>query len=148
MKVLLIKDVNGLGKKGELKEVKDGYGQNFLIGKGFALKATNEVMKKFEAQKRKEAQIEANEIEVANEYKKKLEDITLKITHPVGANGVLIGSITKDEIAKKLEDDHNIEINKKNINMKAKIKSTGLYEIDVKLGHAIHGLIKIDVEGE
>jgi large subunit ribosomal protein L9 len=147
MQVLLIKDVKGLGKSGEIKEVKDGYGQNFLIGKGFALKATNEVLKRFESQKRKEAKIEAEEIEVANEYKTLLNDIVVKIEHKVGANGVLIGSITKDEIAHTLENKHNITLNKKNINLKAKIKSVGLYEIDVKLGHAIHGTIKLDVIG-
>jgi len=147
MKVLLIKDVKGIGKAGELKEVKDGYGRNFLIGKGFALKATNEVMKKFESSQRKKAELEKEEIAKANEYKIMLDEIILVIEHKVGKKGVLIGSITKDEIATTLKEKHNIDINKKSINIDFKIRAVGSYKFDVKLGHGVHGIIRIDVVG-
>jgi large subunit ribosomal protein L9 len=148
VKVLLIKDVKGLGKAGEVKEVKDGYGQNFLIGKGFAKLATTEVMRKWESQKKKEAEAEAAEIDKLTNYKKELENLTLTIKHKLGANGHLIGSITKDEIADELKKQYNIEIDKKGINQKKAIKTTGLIELDLKLGHAIHATLKVDVIGE
>lgn len=148
MKVLLIKDVQGLGKTGEIKEVKDGYGQNFLIGKGLAKLATHEVIKKWEAEQKRLKEQEAQEIAKLNEYKAKIQEITLTIKHKLGANGHLIGSVTKEEIAEKLHKLYGIEIDKKGINEKKPIKTTGIHEIDLKLGHAIHATLKLDVVGE
>ncbi|RXK01075.1 50S ribosomal protein L9 [Arcobacter sp. CECT 8986] len=148
MKVLLIKDVKGLGKAGEVKEVKDGYGKNFLIGKGLALHATNEVLKKYEAQKKREKEIEAEEIAQAKALAEKLNATKLTIKHKIGANGHLIGSVTSKEISDALEKDFEIIIDKKNITVDKKIKAPGIYEIDCKLGHAVHANLKIDIIGE
>ena len=145
MKVLLIKDVKDLGKAGEVKEVSDGYGKNFLIGKGFAKLATNEVLKQYEATQKKKAEMAALEIAEAKAVAQTLEKIHIKLTHKAGANGALFGSITKDEIAHALQEHHRINIDKKDINLKNPIKATGSYEIDVKLGHAIHGMIHLEV---
>ena len=113
MKVLLIKDVQGTGKSGEVKEVKDGYGKNFLIGKGLALHATNEVLAKYKAeQKRKDAK-EAEEIANANELAEKLNTTKLTIKHKIGANGHLIGSVTNKEIAEELNTQFSIVVDKK-----------------------------------
>ncbi|RXJ87070.1 50S ribosomal protein L9 [Arcobacter sp. CECT 8985] len=148
MKVLLIKDVKSLGKAGEVKEVKDGYGKNFLIGKGLALHATNDVLKKYEAQKKREKEIEAEEIAQAKTLAEKLNATKLTIKHKLGANGHLIGSVTNKEISDALEKDFNITIDKKNITVDKKIKAPGIYEIDCKLGHAVHANLKIDIIGE
>ena len=147
MKVLLIKDVKSLGKSGEIKEVKDGYGKNFLIGKGFALQATPEVIAQYEAKKAQLAQIEAEEIAKAKELALKLDSTKLTIKHKVGANGHLIGSVTNKEISESLNEQFSIEIDKKNISLKDKIKAVGIYEVDCKLGHAIHASLKVDVIG-
>jgi large subunit ribosomal protein L9 len=147
MKVLLIKDVKGLGKAGEVKEVKDGYGQNFLVGKGMALNATTEVLRKWESDKKKAAELEAFEIKQLNEFKEKLDTTTLKIEHKVGKNNHLFGSITKDEIAHELKEQYNMEIDKKGIALKKAIKTTGNFETDIKLGHGIHANLKIEVVG-
>lgn len=145
MKVLLIKDVKSLGKVGEIKEVKDGYGKNFLIGKGFALHATSEVLEKWEAEQKIISQNEADEIARANDIKKILDSQKFIIKHKVGANDQLIGSVTNKEIALTLKEQANIEIDKKQISLKEKIKHIGVFEADCKLGHGIHGLAKIDV---
>jgi len=147
MKVLLIKDVKSLGKIGEIKEVKDGYGKNFLIAKGFAKHATDEVIKEWEEE---QARIKAQEEKLKAELTQiaqKLEDKKVIIKHKIGNNGSLFGAITKDEIANALLDQHKIEIDKKHIELKNKIKATGNYEIDVKLGFGIHGIINLEVEG-
>jgi large subunit ribosomal protein L9 len=145
MKVLLIKDVKSLGKVGEVKEVKDGYGKNFLIGKGFAKHATPEVLEQWE---KDQAQIKANleaEIATANKQKEMIDSLKLTIKHKVGGNGHLIGSITSKEIANALKEQFNLDIDKKSITLKNPIKTPGIFEVDCKLGHSIHASLTVDV---
>ena len=146
MKVLLIKDVKGLGKAGEIKNAKDGYARNYLIPKGFAKVATKEVIKEWEEeQARKKVELE-KEIKELTELKEKLENEKIVIKHKLGANGQLIGSVTNKEIAEVLKEK-GYEIDKKNIEHKT-IKAPGDYVVDVKLGHSIHAKINLIVEGE
>lgn len=148
MKVLLIKDVKSLGKVGEVKEVKDGYGKNFLVGKGFALHATAEVLEKWEIEQKEIAAKEAAEIASAKEIAQKLDAQKFIVKHKTGANDQLIGSVTNKEIALILKEQADIEIDKKQITLKTKIKHIGIFEVDCKLGHGIHGIAKIDVIAE
>lgn len=148
MKVLLLKDVKGTGKAGEVKEVKDGYGKNFLIGKGLALKATDEVLEQYAKEQADLAAQEAAEIAAAKEVAEKLESSKFTIKHKIGANGHLIGSVTNKEIAEVLKEQADIEIDKKQITLQAKIKTVGIFEADCKLGHGIHAMAKIDVIAE
>ncbi|NCB11834.1 MAG: 50S ribosomal protein L9 [Erysipelotrichia bacterium] len=148
MKVLLTKDVKTLGKAGEIKEVADGYGKNFLIGKGLALHATTEVLNRWKAEQKRAAENEAREIAAAKDLAEKLNATKLTIKHKVGANGHLIGSVTNKEIAESLEQQFSIVVDKKNISLDKKIKSIGIYEVDCKLGHAIHATLKVDIIGE
>lgn len=148
MKVLLIKDVKGLGKAGEVKEVKDGYGKNFLIGKGFALHATNEVLNKHKAQEKKKAEVEAQEKADAKELATKIEATKFTIKHKVGANGHLIGSVTNKEIAEVISEELSVELDKKQVHLDKKIKSEGIFEADCKLGHGVHAVVKVDVIAE
>lgn len=148
MKVLLLQDVKGLGKKGEICEVKDGYGKNFLIGKGLADFATNEVINRYKAAQKKAAEMAAEEQALMEMAAKKIAETTLKIVQKVGANGALYGAITKEDIAEKLAKDHRIDIDKKTIVLNNPIKSTGVYEVEIKLGHGIHALLKVDVEAQ
>ena len=148
MKVLLTKDVKTLGKAGEIKEVADGYGKNFLIGKGLALHATTEVLNKWKSDQKKQAEKEAKEIADAKELAEKLNATKLTIKHKIGANGHLIGSVTNKEIAESLEQQFSIIIDKKNISVDKKFKSVGIYEVDCKLGHSIHATLKVDIIGE
>ena len=146
MKVLLIKDVKGLGKAGEIKNAKDGYARNYLIPKGFAKLATDEVIKEWEKlQAEKEAKLKS-ELEKINEMKSKLENEKFIIKHRLGANGQLIGSVTNKEIANVLKEK-GYDIDKKHI-AHTIIKAPGIYNIDVKLGHGISTKINIEVEGE
>jgi len=148
MKVLLIKDVKSLGKAGDIKEVKDGYGRNFLIAKGFAKLATNDVIREYQAeQKRKEKQKE-EEIKRLKELKKKIENIKLTIKHRVGANGALFGAITNKEISEHLKKDFGIEVDKKHIEVHPPIKQAGEFEVEIKLGHGIDTKLDLIVEGE
>ena len=146
MKVLLTQDVKSLGKKGEIKEVKDGYGNNFLIGKGLAKLATPAVIKQWEAGERAKKEAEAAEIAHLTSAKSALEGVKLVIKTKTGANGALFGSITKDEIVDELKKQHNIAIDKKSIEHHGAIKATGNYELDLKMGHGIHATLNLTVE--
>ena len=148
MKVLLIKDVKSLGKKGEIKDVKDGYGKNFLIGKGYALHATTEVISKWEKEQEEIKNIINEEIKEANDIKQIIETTTFIVKHKVGANGHLIGSVTNKEIQQVMYSQTNIAIDKKQITLKSKIKTIGIFQADCKLGHSIHATAKIDVIAE
>ncbi len=146
MKVLLIKDVKTLGKAGEIKEVKDGYGQNFLIGKGLAKLATPDVIESWEAQKRREEQELKDELTRLEAEKITLEASTIKIEKPTAPVGIQ-GSVGNADISEAVAEQLNIELDKKNINLKKALKSTGIHEVDAKLGHGIHATLKIEVVG-
>jgi large subunit ribosomal protein L9 len=147
MKVLLIKDVKSLGKAGEVKEVKDGYGKNFLIGKGFAKPATEEVLAQHAEEERQKAEALANELETLNALKVKLDAIEIEIHKPLGETGHLFGAVTKDEIAAALKEQQDIVIDKKHIETKQAIKTVGRHDLDLKLGHGIHATLHINVAG-
>lgn len=148
MKVLLLKDVAGTGKAGEVKEVKDGYGKNFLVGKGLALHATNAVLAKYRAEQKRKAIKEAEDIAAAEELSEKLNATKLTIKHKIGANGHLIGSVTNKEVSDSLKEQFDIEVDKKAISLKTKIKAEGSFEADCKLGHGIHATLSIEIIGE
>jgi len=148
MKVLLIKDVKTLGKAGEVKEVKDGYGKNFLIGKGFAKHATDEIIAQHKADEIQAAQDLEKEIAILKDMAVKLDKAEIVITKKLGQNGHLFGSITKDEVAHALLEQHTIEIDKRHITDKVAIKTVGEHDLDLKLGHGIHATLHVDVQGE
>ena len=146
MKVLLIKDVRSLGRAGEIKEVKEGYGRNFLIAKGFAKLATKEVLAEYEKeQKRKAEELELEIYEMKKE-KEVLEQLKVIIEKKKGSNGHLYGAVTKEDIANSLKAQHKIDMDKKHIDTK-NIKSEGEHIVDIKLGHGIHAKLKIEVKG-
>jgi len=147
MKVLLIKDVKALGKAGEVKEVKDGYGQNFLIKKGFAKLATTEVLRKYESDKAKEAENLRFELANLEKLKEELSKVVIEISKSVGANGSLFGGVTKEELVKALKEQSGIELDKKSLECET-LKTLGISEVSVKLGHAIHAKFKVNIKAD
>lgn len=146
MKVLLIKDVKTLGKAGEIKEVKDGYGQNFLIGKGLAKLATPEVVEKWKAEQEEIARNLRDELARLEAEKITLEAATIKVEKPLAPVGIK-GSVGNADISTAIQSQLNIELDKKHINLKKALKSTGVHEVDAKLGHGIHATLKVEVVG-
>jgi large subunit ribosomal protein L9 len=146
MKVLLIKDVKTLGKAGEIKEVKDGYGQNFLIGKGLAKLATPEVVENWKAEQERMARELRDELARLEAEKITLEATPIKIEKPLAPVGIK-GSVGNADISAAIASQLNIELDKKHINLKKAIKSIGTHEVDAKLGHGIHAALKVEVVG-
>ncbi|HIC10324.1 MAG TPA: 50S ribosomal protein L9 [Campylobacterales bacterium] len=145
MKVLLLQDVKGTGKKGEIKEVKDGYGRNFLIKKGLAKIATDEVIERFRKEEEERKRREQEELEEAKKLSEKLKHIRVTIRKKAGKNGALFGAVTKDEIVEAFKKEFGIELDKKSIEITHGLKHVGIYSLDVKLGHGIHGILNIEV---
>lgn len=146
MKVLLIKDVKALGKAGEIKEVKDGYGQNFLIGKGLAKLATPDVIENWKVEQAEMARNLKDELARLEAEKITLEASIVKIEKPIAPVGIK-GSVGNGDISAAIQEQLNIELDKKHINLKKAIKTTGIHQVDAKLGHAIHAIIRVEVVG-
>lgn len=146
MKVLLIKDVKSLGKTGEIKDVKDGYGQNFLIAKGLAKLATPSIVENWKAEQDRIANQLKDDLERLAKEKKVFEDVIIRIEKPLAPVGIK-GSVGNADISKAIKEQLDIELDKKHINLKRAIKSTGIHDVDAKLGHGIHATLKVEVLG-
>jgi len=146
MKVLLIKDVKALGKAGEIKEVKDGYGQNFLVGKGLARLATPDVVEKWKAEQARNEKELKDELTRLEAEKLTLEATEIKIEKTKAPVGIK-GSVGNADISAAIADQLNIEVDKKHINLKKALKSEGVHDVDLKLGHAIHAALKVNIVG-
>jgi large subunit ribosomal protein L9 len=148
MKVILQQDVKGQGKKGELKEVSDGYARNFLLPHKLAVEATTDNINTLKLQeKAKKAQME-KEKALAGETAKKLASCTVKLKAKAGNSGKLFGAVTSKEIADALNEQFGIEIEKNKIVQSEPIKNYGTYDIKCKLGYEISGSFKLVVEEE
>ena len=147
MKVLLKADVKGQGKKGEIKEVSDGYARNFLLPKGLAVvadaQAVNEVKNREAAEKNKLAAEKDN----ARKLSERLSKVTLKIAATAGPDGKLYGSITPSNIAEELKSKEGIDIDKRKISLDENIKSFGTYSVDVKIYPEITATLTVVVTG-
>lgn len=110
MKVIFLKDVKGKGKKGEVKNVADGYAQNFLLKQGLAVEASNANVSSLNAQKKKQEKEAIEELEQMQELKKVLEELTVQLSAKSGEGGRLFGSITSKQIADELKKSHSIKL--------------------------------------
>lgn len=145
MKVVLLADVKGQGKKGQVVNVSDGYARNFLFPKNLATIADNKVMNEIKG--KEEAKLRQIELEkqAARETAEKLKSVSVKIKAQAGADGRIYGSVTSKEIAEQLKAQHKIEIDRRKINLQDPIKAFGTYLPEVKLYPEITGKITVVV---
>lgn len=148
MKVIFIQDVKGQGKKGEEKNIADGYARNFLLPKGLAVEANKANLNNLKGQKESQAYKKEQEIKAAEEIKAKLEGITVKLSAKAGENGKLFGSVTAKDIADALKAQHGIDIDKRKIVLNSDIKTTGDLTVDAKLYPQITGKIKVSITAQ
>lgn len=143
MKVILNADVKGQGKKGELKEVSDGYARNYLLPRKLATEATADNLNAFRLKEKAKAAQIAREKAEAEENAKKLGAIQVKIAAKAGRNGKLFGSVTSKEISDALHEQFALTIEKQKIVQAEPIKSFGAYEVKCKLGYEVTGTIHV-----
>jgi len=143
MKVIFSTDVKGQGKKGEMKEVSEGYARNYLLPRKLAVEATKDNMNTLRLkEKAKQAAIAAEKAK-AIENAKQLESVVVKIAARAGAAGKLFGAVTSQEISDALKDQFGIEIEKQKIIQGEPIKSYGSFEVKCKFGYEINGVIHV-----
>ncbi len=146
MKVILTKDVKGLGYIGEVKEVSDGYGRNFLVAKGFAKEASAQNLNIAKQQQKANENRKLLERLSAEEAAKKLKGLKVVVKEKCGENGRLFGSVTSKEISEAIMKQHGIEIDKKRIVMDGALKDLGEVNLQVKLHAGISTEIVVSVE--
>lgn len=147
MKVVLNQDVKGIGKKLQIVEVSEGYARNFLLPKKIASIADNKNLN--EAKNKKEAADYKKqvELEAANKQKEKIEKTYIEFKEKQGTGGRLFGSVTEKEIAVKIKEKFDIEVNKKRIVLNEPIKQLGSYTANIKLYEGVVAKLKISVVG-
>ena len=143
MKVIFNTDVRGQGKKGEMKEVSDGYARNYLMPRGLASPATADAVNALKLKEKAKAAQMAKEKAAAEENAKRLSGVVVQISARAGQGGRLFGAVTSQEIAEALREQHGIEIEKNKIVQAEPIKQFGSYEVKAKLGYEDSGTINV-----
>lgn len=145
MKVILLKDVKGQGKKGDVVKVSIGYARNFLLKNNLAEEATPGNLRALKAQQQKSEQAEQKEKDEAEQLKKILADLTIELKAKAGDAGRLFGSITNKQIAEVLQKEYGHKVDRRKIELDQPIRSLGQVSIPVKLHPEVTGSIKVHV---
>lgn len=145
MKVILLKDVKGIGKKGTVVNASDGHARNFLIPRGLAKEATEGGMKVVEKQQAAEERRKQEELAKAKELADKISELIVKIKGKAGDNGKLFGSVTSKDIVTELQKQHKIKVDKRKIVLESSIKTLGTTILDVKVYPNVSAKLKVQI---
>lgn len=146
MKVILQQDVKNVGKKGDIIEVSEGYGRNFLLPKKMAVIANSQNLNVATAQANSAARKKAMETDEAKLMAAQLAKVEVSLAVKIGANGKLFGSISGKDIAEVLKKDFNIDVDKRKISLKNEVTGAGEYEAVIKVHPEITSTIKVHVK--
>ncbi len=146
MKVILLQDVRGKGKKGQMLEVSDGYARNFMLPRKIAIEATPDAINTMRMNDKATQERIAKEKAEALEISKKLRGMTLVVSAKGGGAGKLFGSVTNQEIADALKEKSGIALDKRKIVISDPIKSVGTYTVTCKLGYEITAPLTVKIE--
>ena len=145
MKVILQQDVRGKGKRGQMIEVAEGYGRNYLLPRKLAIEATADNVNTMRMNDKATAERQARERAEAVEISHKLKEITVTVACKGGGAGRLFGSVTSQEIADSLKAQTGIEIDRRKIVIPEPIKNVGQYTVKCKLGYEVNGDLRLNV---
>ena len=148
MKVVLMQEVKGLGRPGQIKEVADGYARNYLLPKGLATIATAGAVKEVEQRQAAETKRQAKLDDEMRSIGKKLDRTAVTVRSKVGEGGKLYGSVTTQDIAEALEKQANQTVDKRKIEIEEPIRHVGEYKVPVRLSKNVTANINLVVEGE
>ena len=146
MKVILLQDVKGKGKKGQMLEVSDGYARNFMLPKKLAMEATPDAINTMRMNDKAAAEKAARERAEAMDISRKLRELIITVTAKGGGNGRLFGAVTTQEIAAALEKQSGIKLDKRKIVLNENIKNVGTYTATCKLGYEITAPLTVKIE--
>ncbi|HHV34445.1 MAG TPA: 50S ribosomal protein L9 [Syntrophomonadaceae bacterium] len=146
MKVVLREDVKKLGKKGDIVDVKDGYGRNYLIPRGLAVPASKGVLKNASFVQESRAKKDAREEQSARELAVRLKDVTVTVKTKAGEGGKLYGAVTSRDVAAELENLLSQKVNRRKIELPEPIKTPGRYPVLIRLYPGVQVEITVNVE--
>ena len=146
MKVILLQDVKGQGKKGQLLDVSDGYARNFLLPRKLAQEATADNINTMKMNDKAAQEKRQKEREQALALSMVLKEMTLVVTAKGGGAGRLFGSVTNAEISDALEKQHKIQLDKRKIVLKEPIKNVGTYTVTCKLGYEVNADLTVEIK--
>ena len=146
MKVILLKDIKGTGKKGDIKEVSDGYARNFLFPKKLAVQAGNTEIKELNEKQKSQEIKQQREYEAAVELGKKMEEMNVTIYSKAGDGGRLFGSITSKDIAAQINKEHGIEVDKRKVILDEPIRTLGSSFVEIKIHQKVVTKMRVDVK--
>lgn len=145
MKVILLADVKGKGKRDQVIEVPDGYARNYLFAKKLAVAADNKALNELRGREASKQHRYDVEKAAAEETAKQLETITLVLKRKAGVDNRLYGAVTTKEITQQLKQDYNLDVDKKKLSMESPIKAFGTYKIKTKLFSDVSAIITVQV---
>lgn len=145
MKVILLENVKKLGSKGDVVEVSDGYGRNYLIPRGLAVAADASNVKQLQHEKKVEQRKEARELQEAQDLKRQLESMSISLEVKSGDKGRLFGSVTAGDIAEAVKKHAGIKLDRRKIELSDPIKSVGEYSISVRVYPEVTATLKVVV---
>ena len=148
MKVILLEDVKGSGKKGQVINASDGHARNFLLPRKLAVEATSENLKALEAQQKKNEHKMKQETDAAQAMANRLQESPLVLKAKVGENGKMFGSIGSKEIADAMQKQHSLAIDRKKIVLADPVKALGNYTVQIKLHPAVNATVRFEVVAE
>ena len=146
MKVILLQDVKGKGKKGQMLEVSDGYARNYMLPRKIAVEATADAVNTMRMNDKAAAEKAAKERAEALEISRKLREMTVTVTAKGGGAGRLFGAVTSQEIADALKAASGIALDKRKIVLGENIKNVGTYTVQCKLGYEITAPLTVKIE--
>jgi large subunit ribosomal protein L9 len=145
MKLILTRQVQGLGAAGDVVEVKDGYARNFLLPRGSAILWSQGGERQIDGIRRARAAREIRDLGHANEIKGKLESATVNVSVKVGATGSLFGSVTDKDLVAAIKKETGVDIDRHRVKLNTHIKKVGRYSAKVNLQHGVHATVAINV---
>ena len=145
MKVILKQDVENLGDAGEIVDVADGYGNNFLVPRGLAMRATKGAVADAEAIARSRRKREARNREDALERKRELESKSVSVTAKAGEDGTLYGSVGNNAVAKAINIQLGVKVDRRRIEMERPLKNLGLHEVEVRIHRDVNAKVRVEV---
>ena len=148
MKVILNQDIKGQGKKGQMVEVSEGYGRNYLLPRGLAKEATKSNINVMEGQAASAEFHKQQELEAAQKTADSMKEIKVVLTAKAGDNGKLFGSITSKDVAEALKTQHHIKIDKKKFVLPDGIKTLGTTIVDVKIHPGVVGKLSVEIKAQ